>query len=725
MHFATIAQALKRVNRWHVSGLLVTASLTSMLAILMAIVALRTLIAEFQAIIAMLPPEYLGGAGGARVMARIHSLDGRVVTGLIFVSVIAGPISVLILLNSARRLRLIAKAMARLTRREPADDVLAALRAIEAANTADEITEMVKAVEAFHQTSKSLRASRDEIEAVNMRFLVALENMGRGLSMFAADERLIVCNTVYQRMYDLPAHLVIPGTSLEDLLTWRARANPSGGGVPLIISRYRAANAVRKPLRYTRALPDGRFIDISIEPLTDGGWVTVHQDVTSERLAEARIAAMAKQDPLTSLANRRGLEEALTNASQSLATGGRAEGGKGYTLLCIDLDHFKTVNDTFGHPTGDALLVEVARLLRQETRTEDYCARTGGDEFTIVQTGVSRVSDAEALARRLVHALSQPLRAGEHTVQIGASIGVGTSLGGHKAAAQIMNEADAALYAAKSAGRNTFMIYDEEIEGPLRARRQLVADLRPALCSGQMTLMFQPIVSLRTGSVQSCEALLRWQHPVRGVISPAEFIPLAEQHGHIIELGRWVIGQACRAAASWPGETSVAVNLSALQVQDESLLETIACSLSRYGLPPSRFEIEITESALLADIDSIRARLARIKQLGVRIALDDFGTGYSSLSYLRAFPFDQLKIDQSFVRDITNRNDCVAIVKAVAQLARTLDMTTVAEGVETADHLHRVHLAGCTAVQGYLFSRPVAESEIPQLLAKWPRRSVA
>ena len=678
--------------------------------------------AEVRAVLPGFAPAPEAQAVLTTLLAAADGFDRRMIDTAILAALCAGPIHVFLLRNAIRRLRLVTKVMNGLTRGTTHEAALEALRRIEKSNRSDEISDMVQAVEVFRATTESLKESRDELRAVNARFEVALNNMARGLSMFDIRERLVVCNASYRTMYDLPEHLTRPGTELAKLLEWRALAAPGDAAVPTIISRYRAAVAKRTPLRYTRNLDDGRVIDVTLEPLVDGGWVTVHQDVTRERRAEAKIAELARQDPLTALANRRGLEEALEKVEHrgSGTRSGDTDKKGAYALLCIDLDHFKAVNDTYGHPTGDALLVRVAELLKQATRSEDLCARIGGDEFAVVQSDVRGAADTEALARRIIEVLTVPIQAGAHLVTIGASIGVAIADGTSKSPTQLMGEADVALYWSKSNGRNTYHVYGADVEAPLRARRQLTADMRPALQDQQFSLNFQPIITLAGGTVSACEALVRWKHPVRGFVSPAEFIPLAEQNGFIHELGAWVIDEACRVASGWPDSVSVAVNLSAVQLQASGLFDTISSALIRHRFAPQRFEIEVTESALIADIDATRDLLSRLKSLGIRIALDDFGTGYSSLSYLRAFPFDKLKIDQSFVRDISNRDDCVAIVKAVAGLAASLDMPTVAEGVETHDHLHRVNLAGCTAGTGLsVLAGPCPTADVPGLFATW------
>jgi diguanylate cyclase (GGDEF)-like protein len=654
-----------------------------------------------------------------------------------------GPVSLLILRKSINRLRLVTRALHLLAnnkierhKRQGADDQnaphdipdLRLLQAMERPGHRDEITNMVEAIEVFHRTTISLNQSREELRALNQRFEVALDNMARGLSMFGPDERLIVCNSSYRRMYDLPNHLTVCGASLTDLLDWRARASPDDDDVPRIISRYRAAIAQKKPLRYTRTLSDGRIIDISLQPLDTGGWVTVHQDVTREREAEAQISRLANEDSLTNLVNRRGFTEALDRScerAQKASETASIQQPAPFAVLCIDLDLFKSVNDTLGHPAGDEVLRIVAQRLKTATRQDDVIARIGGDEFAIIIENMSTLNDIERLSERLIAMLAEPMSIATATVAIGASIGIATRTNNQHSSSQILAQADMALYWAKSHGRNTWRIYDVELETPIKLRRQFENELRPALLDQQFSLNFQPILCLSAKDVVACEALLRWKHPQRGYVSPADFIPVAEKSGFINELGAWALLEACRAATTWPSHVRVAVNISPVQLVSKSIYATVVDALAKSGLRADRLELEITETALLDNSETTLATLHQLKALGIKISLDDFGTGYSSLSYLRAFPFDQLKIDQSFVRDISDRDDCVAIVKAVASLAKSLNMTTVAEGVETHDHLHRVNLAGCTAVQGYLFSKPVPAADVLDLFPAWRNRLAA
>ncbi len=421
----------------------------------------------------------------------------------------------------------------------------------------------------------------------------------------------------------------------------------------------------------------------------------------------ARIFFMAHHDVLTGLPNRLLFHEQLDEA-----LGRRQRQGDGVALLCLDLDHFKQVNDVLGHPAGDALLKEMAVRLRGCVREGDAIARLGGDEFAVLQCGARQPEAASELARRIVEALSAPYDLGSDRAVVGASVGIALATADLLSADVLLRSADMALYRAKANGRGTFCFFENAMSEQVQTRRAFELDLREALARGEFEVFYQPLFNLRTQYVCGFEALLRWRHPERGLVSPTAFIPLAEELGIIIPIGEWVVAQACMDAATWPEHVTVAVNLSPVQFRSPGLVGAVRRALVSSGLPARRLELEITESALLQDSEAVLATLHQLRATGLRTALDDFGTGYSSLSYLRSFPFDKLKIDQSFVREMAYRPDCLAIVISVLGLARELGMATTAEGVETEDQLERLRAAGCTEVQGFLFDRPRPAAEI-------------
>ncbi len=383
---------------------------------------------------------------------------------------------------------------------------------------------------------------------------------------------------------------------------------------------------------------------------------------------------------------------------------------------CIDLDRFKTVNDTLGHPVGDALLKIAAERLRACVREGDTVARLGGDEFAVVQCGLTDLSGATRLAGRIVEALAETFELQGQQVMIGGSVGVAVSPNDGADSDELLKKADMALYRAKADGKGAFHFFEQAMDEALQARRALELDLRLALAEGQFELYYQPLYSLGVDQVTGCEALLRWRHPVRGMVSPADFIPLAEEIGLINALGEWVLREACREAAGWPQPVRLAVNLSPAQFRDRHLVSTVVSALAASGLAAERLELEITESVLLQDTAGNMSILHDLKALGVRISMDDFGTGYSSLSYLRSFPFDKIKIDQTFVRDILDDADALAIIKAVLDLGTSLGITTTAEGVESVEQLDELRRQGCGEIQGYFISRPKPAAEIAAML---------
>lgn len=449
------------------------------------------------------------------------------------------------------------------------------------------------------------------------------------------------------------------------------------------------------------------------------GSALFYRDMRRAEIARDRgkeqIEHLAHHDTLTGLPNRTLFAIELERA---LARVGR---GEKVALLYLDLDHFKRVNDTLGHSRGDELLRQAADRLRHCVRDTDVIARLGGDEFAVLQTLLHRPSDAAALAARMNEALKPPFLLGNHQAAVAVSIGIAIAPDDAADQEQLVRNADLALYAAKASGRGAYHFYEDELDARVKARHQLEADLYVALAEEQFELYYQPIVDLGSGAVKCCEALLRWHHPVRGMVSPAEFIPVAEECGLIGALGVWALRQACMAAAGWPRGISVAVNLSPAQVRPETLVLQVAAALAASGLAPDRLELEVTETVLLQDTPDTLATLHRLRELGVRIAMDDFGTGYSSLSYLRTFPFDKIKIDKSFIDHISDEEDCATIVQAVTMMAQRLGMTTVAEGVETDAQRLKLNELGCTEMQGYLISRPRPAEELMQLLRERTR----
>jgi diguanylate cyclase (GGDEF)-like protein len=574
-----------------------------------------------------------------------------------------------------------------------------------------------RALGELRQNQQHLREAQEQERAQSERFAAALGNMSQGLCMFGADGRLIVSNARFRDIYKLPEHQAVPGQSMIEVL----QSSPIFAGSELdataktALAEHLLLAARRDSAVLTQELGDGRAVTITHEPMPGGGFVDTVTDVTQQRHAEAQIAHMAMHDPLTDLPNRALFRERLEDALH------RVPRGEACAVLCLDLDQFKGVNDTLGHPVGDSLLKSVTERLRRIVRQTDTVARLGGDEFAIVQSSVDHPGDATALSNRLLRELAMPFDVAGHQLVIGASIGIAIAPGDGMDPDVLLKSADIALYRAKSDGRNRYRYFEPEMDALMQARRELELDLRKAIAAQEFEIYFQPLVSLAKERITGFESLLRWNHPRRGMVSPGEFIPLAEEIGLIVQIGEWVLRQACKLAASWPEPLKVAVNISTVQFKGRHLVAAVTQALHESGLDPARLELEITESVMVHDFDAALAILHQLKKLGVSISMDDFGTGYSSLSYLRSFPFDKIKIDQSFVRELGKKADCIAIIRAVTGMCDSLGITATAEGVETAQQLSLLHAEKCTEIQGYLVSKPRPAHEVPDLIGNFGR----
>ena len=680
-----------------------------------------------------------------------------------------------------------------------------------------------------------LRASKQSLEHSNHLLNTALKHMVHGLCMFDGDQRLVVCNARYGEMYGLTADEIRPGTTLCSILQARVRAGKWPVSPQYIEARLEEVKK-REPYYVENILLDGSIYAISHQPMSDGGWVATHiditeqrraeqelgetrkfldsiveqipvsvvvkdartrkyllvnrafetmlgisrdqlightsvdihrpqaakniddddtealqnpdhvsykeleidtpmrglrmqstrrlvikgaggeakyiiaviEDVTERKKAEQRIAFLAHHDALTGLANRAALIQKIEEAA---ARHRRLE--EPFTLLLLDLDRFKQVNDTLGHPAGDALLIEVATRLKALLRETDVLARLGGDEFAVIQAGETDQRDAaKSLAERVIAALGKPFEIDGGSISIGTSIGIALAAARATGSDDLLKMADLALYRAKSAGRNGYCFFASEMSEIASARQEIENDLRRAVQNGEFELHYQPIVDSKTRRICSAEALVRWRHPTKGLIYPDLFIPLAEETGLITQIGEWVLRAACVQAAAWPSECKVAVNLSLVQFRKSNLPDVVMRALVESGLRPERLELEITETALIESAAECLPALRQFKSMGITIVLDDFGTGYSSLSQLAMFPFDKIKIDKSFTQNLTKRSECAAIVSATLTLAQSLDIATTAEGVETVDQYRLLRLAGVTFLQGYLFKRPGPAAEI-------------
>ena len=535
-----------------------------------------------------------------------------------------------------------------------------------------------------------------------------LNNMSQGVLLFDSDTRLIFCNHRYREMYGLLPEFARHGRYLRDLLVQRIQTGTFSEDPDEYIVKLKEANASGISSSQTVQLTDGRSFSVVNKPLPGGGWLATHEDITERQRADGRIAHMARHDALTDLPNRVLLRERLDHELK------RVKRGECLAVLCLDLDQFKAVNDALGHPIGDELLKLVADRLRGCTREPDTVARLGGDEFAIIMTQMQEATDAAALAKRIRDSIIKPYQIEGHQIVSDISIGISVAPFDAVDADPLLRNADMALYGAKADGRGTFRFYELEMNTRMKTRRELEMDLRKALVSKEFELHYQPLVNLESNDVNAFEALLRWNHPKRGLVSPADFIPVAEETGLIVPLGEWVLKSACYEAVDWPDDIKVAVNLSPAQLNNRNLLNVVIGALAETGLPARKLQLEITETVLLHNTFGTLQTLHELRKLGVQIALDDFGTGYSSLSYLRSFPFDKIKIDRSFIQDLANGSEPVAIVQAVANLAKCLNMTSTAEGVETQQQMDILQSMGCTEMQGYLFSRARPAKEIRQ-----------
>jgi diguanylate cyclase (GGDEF)-like protein len=575
-------------------------------------------------------------------------------------------------------------------------------------------------VRLLDQTFATLNQREAELAAQKLQFETAIENMPHGLSMFDGEQRLVVCNAKYIEMYGLEPDDAMPGAPLRAILKRRKVIGTYPVGSDDLVERRAnaAASAGGAPYTAIDELHDGRTISLAHRPMANGGWVSIHQDVTEQKRIETKIAHMAHHDELTALPNRALLRERLNYHLKYPVA-------REIAVLCLDLDYFKTVNDTLGHPIGDGLLRAVAHRLRSCVEDVDLVTRLGGDEFAIIQARGRQPDAAVALARQIVDDLGRPFVIEGHEIIVGTSIGITTAPHDGNDPDQLLRRADLALYQAKADGRNCFAIFAPEMEAQMHERRALEVDLRKAIAGGELELYYQPVVHLGRNEITGFEALVRWNHSARGFVPPATFIPLAEETGLIIPLGNWIFQRACRDASRWPDSIGVAINLSPVQIHSKDIVATIMSAMATSGLPPHRIEIEVTETSLLQDNEATLAVLHQLQSLGVRIAMDDFGTGYSSLSYLQSFPFDKIKIDQSFIRGLAHDRQCKAIVHAVARLAALLGMTTTVEGVETQEQQELARAEGCTEAQGYLFGPAQRAAAVPVFLARFEHNSRA
>ena len=545
-----------------------------------------------------------------------------------------------------------------------------------------------------------------------MRLEAAIATTGQAISIYDRDRKLVYCNRQFLHLYGLPKRLGRPGTTFEAILRGRTASGSYVGDDPDVFVAERLAQLDQRSYsNVVVTLNSGRLLSITHQPLRDGGWVSIHKDITEFNQLQEELAHRAYHDSLTGLANRHLLQQRLSQCVDEAA------GLGSFALLLVDLDGFKAVNDTLGHAAGDQLLKEVAHRLEAVVGTRGMAARMGGDEFAVVMDVGAAGRDAHMLAVQLIDAARRPFSIDGQPCEIAFSIGVAVAPDDGHNAEQLLKNADLALYAAKKQRRGSYCFFEPAMDKAMRDRRQLERDLALALERGQFELHFQPILNLKRQVICGFEALLRWNHPTEGMISPARFIPVAEETGLIVPIGEWALREAINEASKWPVGVRVAINVSSVQFQRGNVVAAIMNALGSAGLAPERVEIEITESVFfennVANLDALR----QLHALGLKIALDDFGTGYSALSYLLSYPFDKIKIDGSFVRASDNVAGAQAIIRAIAEIGHRMGITTTAEGIETAAQLRGVHAAGYTEAQGYLIARPMPASHVSRMFA--------
>jgi diguanylate cyclase (GGDEF)-like protein len=584
--------------------------------------------------------------------------------------------------------------------------------------THEDITERIRRETDVFQQAK-------ELELINMQFDAALSNMTQGLCMFDGQKRLVVWNDRYAELYQMPPELLKVGASHEAVIADRISRGILKGGTNTAATKAKLAalNGLPKEATSSRVdeFTDGRFVLVTRQPTPDGGWLATHEDITERRRAEAEIVHLARHDALTGLANRGEFNARLEAACKRLKRNGNT-----VTVMMIDLDEFKAVNDTLGHPAGDQLLIEVGRRLQSTIRETDVLSRLGGDEFAIIQEDEPNQHEgAVGLAHRIIDAITRPFDINGHQTSVGTSIGIVLAPEHEAEPEGLLKRADLALYEAKAKGRNDFRVFQPEMLEVANSQKMAESELRTAIARDEFVLYYQPVVDIKTRLLCGVEALVRWKHPTKGLIAPDKFIPLAESTGLISSLGEWILRRACMDAAAWPSNIKVAVNISAVQFKKGNLFDVILCTLLETGLAPERLELEVTETALLENQEAHLTTIRQLKNLGISIALDDFGTGYSSVSYLTVFPFDKIKIDKSFTQGVLSRRDCKAVVASTLALAQGLGTITTAEGVETEEQLEYMRAAGVDLIQGYLFGRPVPIAQLDLRNTPAPSEMVA
>lgn len=570
---------------------------------------------------------------------------------------------------------------------------------------------------AFCSDMTEWREREAALKQSNLWLDAALANMSQGLCLYNAEGHLLLANRRFREIFGLKPEQLRIGMTMRDLIEIKLAENAvEESAAAGVWAERRELMQLRRAFTVHMPLSGGRLIEVSHQPMADGGWVATYEDATERHRARERILFLARHDALTGMPNRLLFGERLEAAIAGAGPQRR------FALLCIDLDHFKIVNDTLGHPIGDRLLRAVAERFAACVRDGDTTSRLGGDEFAVLLPGLRHQSDAIASAERIIEVIRAPFDIDGHQLLIGASVGIAIAPDHGADRDTLLRNADIALYRAKSAGRSTWRVFEQAMEAEVQARRRIELELGQAITGDQLEVHYQPVFDADTLALTGFEALLRWRHPERGLVGAGEFIPVAEDTAAINEIGQYVLRQACRAARDWPESLRLAINVSPTQLRAVGFYAMLADVLEEEAMPPGRLELEVTESVLLANNALTLATLQRIKAHGIAVALDDFGTGYSSLSYLQNFQFDRIKIDQSFVRAMPRSEGAAAIVRAIVGLGNALGIPTTAEGVEDQTQLTTLRLEGCREVQGYLLGRPMAQDALAPLLAEAARQ---
>jgi diguanylate cyclase (GGDEF)-like protein len=550
-----------------------------------------------------------------------------------------------------------------------------------------------------------------------------IENLSQGLLVYDSDDRLVMRNGHYVKLFPSLSAVVVPGATYEEVV--RAEL---AGRISMVSDQTESDLEFARSLdrhqeshsMFERELGDDRWALVNEHRTSDGGTIVLYTDISELKRRDRELHHLAHHDALTSLPNRELFRQRVEQAISTARSNGWT-----VAIMCLDLDYFKNVNDTLGHAAGDHLLRCVADRLRSCFRGNDTVARLGGDEFAVVLGNLSKPEVAATLASQLIGVVGQPIDYNGHLITTGLSIGIALSSSDGSDGETILKNADLALYRSKADGRGTFRFFEAEMDARAQARRALEIALRQAVSRNELEVFYQPQVDIYTDEIVAFEALVRWHHPDRGLISPVDFIPLAEETGIIHRLGEWVLRRSCLDAGQWPDSVRISVNVSPAQFRNHDLTQMVAGVLRDTGFPPHRLELEITESILLKDVEANLRTLHDLKQLGIRIAMDDFGTGYSSLGNLRSFPFDKIKIDRSFVSDLEQNADSAAIVHAILGLGHSLGISTCAEGVETKGQLSYLRREGCSEVQGYYYSIPKPLIEAAAMLKRGTTESEA